>query len=160
MMKVRDAMTTDVVTLAPNMPIQEIARTFRRLNISGAPVIEDGRVIGIVTEVDLIARHARPHYPRYLPLLDAMIPMGGQREYQEMARRILGMTARDIMTEPVNTIGPDADMEELATLMVEEHANPVPVIENDRLVGIITHTDVIRTLEEAQEPAGDVGAAI
>jgi CBS domain-containing protein len=157
-MKVREAMTTDVVTLAPDTPIQEIARTFRRLNISGAPVIEDSAVIGIVTEVDLIARHARPHYPRYLPLLDARIPMGGQREYQEMARRILGMTAHDIMTEPVHTIGPDADMEELATLMVEERANPVPVIENGRLIGIITHTDVIRTLEEAQEPTtGDAG---
>jgi CBS domain-containing protein len=152
-MKARDIMTTEVVTLAPDMPIREIARTFRDRGISGAPVVEHGQVIGIVTEVDLIARHARPHYPRYLPLLDAWIPLGGQHEYHEMARRILGMTARDIMTVPVKTIDAEADLEEVATLMVENRANPVPVLENGRLVGIISHTDVIRTLEEAEEPA-------
>jgi CBS domain-containing protein len=148
-MKARDIMTSDVVTIAPDTPIREIARTFRNLAISGAPVVEGGQVIGIVTEVDLISRHARPHYPRYLPLLDARIPLGGQREYTELVRRILGMTARDIMTFPVETIDADADIEDVATLMVENRANPVPVMENGKLVGILSHTDVIRTLEEA-----------
>ena len=92
-MKARDIMTTDVVTLAPNTPIRNIARTFRRLGIPGAPVVEEGEIIGIVTEIDLIARHARPHSPLYLPLLDARIPLGGQREYREIIRRILGTTA-------------------------------------------------------------------
>ena len=157
-MKVRDIMTGNPVTLAVDTPIQEIARTFRNLGITGAPVMEEGEVIGIVTEVDLIARHARPHYPRYLPLLDARIPLGGQREYQEIVRHILGITARDIMTTPVKTIGADADVEELATLMVESKANPVPVIENGKLVGIVSHTDVIRTLE-ATPDTGNLEAA-
>lgn len=152
-MKARDIMTTDVVTLAPDTPIRYIARTFRRLGITGAPVIEGDEIIGIVTEIDLIARHARPHSPLYLPLLDAKIPVRGQREYSEIVRRIVGLTARDIMTRPVKTVDADADLEEVATLMVESKANPVPVLEGWRLVGIIGHTDLIQHLEEAAEPA-------
>ncbi len=151
-MKACDIMTTDVVTLTPDAPIRYIARTFRRLGITGAPVVEAGEIIGVVTEIDLIARHARPHSPLYLPLLDAKIPLRGQREYRETIRRIVGLTARDIMTSPAKTVAADADLEEVATLMVESKANPVPVLEEGRLVGIIGHTDLIQHLEEAMEP--------
>ena len=150
-MKARDIMTAEVITFAPDTPIREIARIFREQNISGAPIVEHGRVIGIVTEVDLIARHARPHYPRYLPLLDAMIPLGGQREYQEILRHVLGLTARDIMTTPVKSVPADAEIEDVATVMVEDRANPLPVMEGEQLVGILSHTDLIQTLAEAPE---------
>ncbi|OQA41704.1 MAG: CBS domain protein [Chloroflexi bacterium ADurb.Bin325] len=89
----------------------------------------------------------------YLPLLGAQIPLGGQREYREIVRRILGLTARDIMTTPVESVGPDTDLEEVATLMVEQKANPIPVLDEGRLVGIIGHTDLIMHLAEANEPA-------
>jgi CBS domain-containing protein len=151
-MKARELMTTDVVSLTPDAPIREIAGVFRRLGISGVPVVEGGELIGIVTELDLIARHARPHFPVYLPLLDAKIPLGGQHEYREVVRRILGLTAREIMTTPVQTVDPEADLEEVATLMVESKANPVPVLEKGKLVGIIGHTDLIRHLEEVEMP--------
>ncbi len=150
-MKARDIMTTEVITFGPDTPIRELARTFREQNISGAPIVENGQVIGIVTEVDIIARHARPHYPRYLPLLDAMIPLGGQREYQEILRHVLGLTAKDIMTTPVKTVPADAEIEDVATVMVEDRANPLPVMDGERLVGILSHTDLIQTLEEAPE---------
>jgi CBS domain-containing protein len=152
-MKARDIMTTNVLTFTPDTGISHIARVFAQSGISGAPVVENGEVIGIVTEIDLISRQARPHYPMYLPLLGAAIPLGGQREYREIVRRILGLTARDIMTSPVHTVDPEADLETVATLMVEEKANPVPVLENGRLIGIIGHTDMIVHLSEAIEPA-------
>jgi len=152
-MKARDIMTTEVITFAPDTGISHIARVFAQEGISGAPVVENGEVIGIVTELDLISRQARPHSPVYLPLLGAQIPLGGQREYREVVRRILGLTARDIMTAPVDTVGPDADLEEVATLMVENKANPIPVLDAGRLVGIIGHTDLIVHLAEATAPA-------
>ncbi len=152
-MKARDIMTTEVITFAPDTGISHIARVFAQEGISGAPVVEDGEVIGIITEIDLIARQARPHSPMYLPLLGAQIPLGGQREYREIVRRILGLTARDIMTTPVESVGPDTDLEEVATLMVEQKANPIPVLDEGRLVGIIGHTDLIMHLAEANEPA-------
>ena len=113
---------------------------------------DKGELIGIVTEIDLIARHARAHLPLYLPLLDAKIPLGRHREYRELVRRILGVTARDVMTAPVKSVDVDANLEDVATLMVESHVNPVPVLAEGKLVGIISHTDLIQHLEEAQEP--------
>jgi CBS domain-containing protein len=152
-LKARDVMTTNVITFAPDTPIREIARAFRVEGISGAPVLENGELVGIVTESDLIARHARPHTPRYLPLLDAQIPLGGQREYRELVRHILGQTARDIMTTPVKTANADDDLEDVATLMVESRANPVPIMDGERMVGVLSHTDLLRILEEFEEPA-------
>ena len=154
-MQARDVMTTNVVIVQTHTPISEIARILRTLGISGVPVMDGDTLVGIVKEVDLIARHARPHYPRYLPLLDAQIPLGGQREYQEIVRRILGTTARDIMSTPVKTCHPDADLEEVATLMVEKNANPVPVMENGRLVGIISHTDLMRAFDDLETASED-----
>jgi CBS domain-containing protein len=150
-MKAQDIMTRQVITFAPDAPIREIVRAFREKGISGAPVVENGEVIGVVTELDLIARHSEPHSPTYLPLLGAQIPLGSQHDYREIVRRIMGLTARDIMTTPVQSVEPDIDVEEVATLMVERHVNPVPVIHNRRLVGIIGHTDLIVHLEEATE---------
>jgi CBS domain-containing protein len=151
-MKARDIMTTEMVTLRPETPIREIAQTFRRLQVTGAPVVWEGEVLGVVTQIDLIARHARPHSPFYLPLLDAKIPLRGGREYREILRRILGLTAQDIMTTPAITVDAEADLEEVATLMVESKANPLPVVEEGKLVGVIGHADLIAHLEEAQEP--------
>jgi CBS domain-containing protein len=65
-------------------------------------------------------------------------------------RRILAMTARDVMTTPAQSVDVEADLEDVATLMVEEKVNPVPVLEHGKLVGIISEADLIRHLEEAQ----------
>ena len=157
-MQARDVMTTKVVIVQADTPIAEIARILRTLGISGVPVMDGDTMVGIVKEVDLIARHARPHYPRYLPLLDAQIPLGGQREYQEIVRRICGTTAHDIMSTPVKTCHPDTDVEEVATLMVEKNVNPVPVMDNGRLVGIISHTDLIRVFSELEITDEDASA--
>ncbi|HIC90376.1 MAG TPA: CBS domain-containing protein [Anaerolineae bacterium] len=92
--------------------------------------------------------------PAYIPLFDAQIFLPGERRrYEESLKHIFGTTAADIMTTPVRTISPDAQLEDLATLMVTERVNPVPVVENNRLVGIVSHTDVIRILEEIEPEA-------
>jgi CBS domain-containing protein len=62
--------------------------------------------------------------------------------------KILGTTAEEIMSEPAVTIRPDASIEDLAELMVERRMNPVPVVEEDRLVGIVSRSDIIRLMAE------------
>ncbi len=151
-MLVKEIMSKEVVSLDADTPVQGIAKTFREHNISGAPVLEDGKIIGIITGIDLIARHARIHYPRYLPFLDARIPLENPGEYKEMLRKVLGTTAKEIMTKKVVTISPDADLEELATLMVERKVNPVPVVDDGALLGIVSQADVLRVIEELEKP--------
>jgi CBS domain-containing protein len=155
-MKVADIMTKDVVTVRPDTPVGEVAQAFRSHGLSGLPVVSaEGELLGVITERDMIIRHARPHLPAFLPVLGAYIPLG-RKEYQESLRRITGVVAQDIMTTPPKTIGPDADIEELASLMVEEDINPVPVVdETGRMIGIVSHTDILQVFEDAESRLED-----
>jgi len=163
-MKVADIMTREVISVRPDMRVGQIARVFREHQLSGLPVITDeGELVGVITELDMVKRHARPQMPAFLPLLGAYLPLG-TREYKESLRRITGVVAEDIMTTPVNTISPDASLEDAATVMVSNRSNPLPVVDdNGRVVGIISRTDILGVIEEmelrrereAEEPASD-----
>jgi CBS domain-containing protein len=151
-LRVRDLMTTDVVSVAPETPVDRIARLMGEREISGLPVVDEGgHVVGIVTDLDLIARNARLEPPAYLPLLDGRIPIETPGHYRRRLRHMLGSVAKDVMTEDVVTIGPDEDVETLATLMEKRKVNPVPVVEDGRMVGIVSRADVVRLM--APEPA-------
>ncbi|MFZ2361570.1 MAG: CBS domain-containing protein [Anaerolineae bacterium] len=159
-MKVADIMTREVVSVRADMRVGQIARVFREHQLSGLPVIDaDGELVGIITELDMVKRHARPQMPAFLPLLGAYLPLG-TKDYKESLRRITGITAEDIMTTPVNTIGPDASIEDAATVMVSNRSNPLPVVdENDHMIGIISRTDILGVIEEMElrlEREGDV----
>jgi CBS domain-containing protein len=151
-MQVREIMTSEVVTVQPDTPITLVARLFREEAFSGLPVVdEEGELVGIITEVDIIARHARPHFPSYFAFLDSVIYLESPRRYRESMRHILATTARELMTSPVQTVDPEMDVQDLATLMVEKRVNPVPVLDEEgRLVGIVSHTDLLQMIEEAE----------
>jgi CBS-domain-containing membrane protein len=152
-MQAKDIMTERVLTVAPDTPVAHVARLLREKHISGAPVVDQqGRVVGIVTEIDLIKRHARVHMPIYLPFLDSPIFLEDPRRYQEDVRRVLGTNAEEIMTRKVRTASPDTNVEDLATMMVEERANPIPILDAEgALVGIVSHTDIVHLVEMAEE---------
>jgi CBS domain-containing protein len=150
-MNVADIMTREVVSVRADMRVGQIARVFREHQLSGLPVIdENGELLGIITELDMVKRHARPQMPAFLPLLGAYLPLG-TKEYKESLRRITGVTAEDIMTTPVNTISPDASVEDAATVMVSNRSNPLPVVDdNGQMVGIISRTDILAVIEELE----------
>lgn len=154
-MQAKEIMTSPVYTVSPDTPVAQIAHLLREQHISGAPVVDGaGKVVGIVTEIDLIKRHARVHFPVYLPFLDSLVFLESPRRYREDVRRVLGTTAREIMTRSVHTASPETDIEDIATLMVDERANPIPILDHSgALVGIISHTDIVRLVEQAE--AGD-----
>lgn len=150
-MNVADIMTREVISVRADMRVGQIARVFREHQLSGLPVVDqDGQLVGIVTELDMVKRHARPQMPAFLPLLGAYLPVG-TKEYKESLRRITGVTAEDIMTTPVNTISPDASVEDAATVMVSNRSNPLPVVDEDgRMIGIISRTDILAVIEDLE----------
>ena len=151
-MKVKDVMTRDVLAVRPDAHVTAVARLFREHAISGMPVVDsEGIVVGLITELDLVARHARPHFPSYFGFLDSIIYLESPRRYHESMRHILATTAGELMTAPVRTVDPDMNVQDLATLMVERNVNPVPVLDDQgHLVGIVSHTDLLKMIEQAE----------
>lgn len=146
-MKVSQIMTSDVVVAAPDTSVNAIAKLMDARRISGVPVVDrEGHVVGIVSELDLIVRNARLEPPAFFQLLDGRIPLETPAHYKKRLQHMLGTQARDVMSEQVVTIGPDQDAEALADLMVKRRVNPVPVVEGDRLVGIVSRADIIRMM--------------
>jgi len=113
--------------------------------VSGVPVVDQQvHLIGIVTETDLVVQNANVHFPTFLQILDARIYLTNTRRFEDELRKALGTIAADVMTCDVKTVKPDDDISVAATLMVDKGLNPIPVVENDKLVGIISRSDIIR----------------
>ena len=157
-MKVRDIMTTDVVSAKRGTPVNELAKLMGARDISGVPVLDDdGSVVGIVTELDMIVRNTRLDMPRFIQILDlGRIPLERRSDYEHRMQHMLGTRAEDLMSEEVVTVSPDDSVEDLAELMVKRRVNPVPVVENGKLVGIVSRADIIDMMAaETEEPAND-----
>ena len=152
-MKVRDIMTRDVLTARVDTPVHEVARLMEQRRASGIPVVDEAnRVIGIITESDLILRNTRLEPPAFFQILDGRIPLESPSHYKERLRHMLGTRAADVMTGKVVTIEPEALVEDLAALLIERRVSPIPVVENGSLVGIVGRFDIVRMM------AADVGS--
>lgn len=124
--------------------------------VSGIPVTDVANgVVGMVTELDLIVRNTRLEPPAFFPILDGRIPLETPGHYRKRLQHMLGTRAAEVMTESVVTIGPDAELEDLASLMMKERVTPVPVVENGVLVGVVSRADLIRMMSrELDDPGG------
>jgi len=142
-LRVGDVMETDWPTLGPEQTVEDAIKLFAESAISGAPVVEDGRLAGILTEGDLIFRDAEIRAPGFLDILGGVIPLGNWDEYREEALKSAGVTVGEVMTREVFTVGPEASLAEAATVMAEEGIKLLPVAEEDVLRGIVTRMDIL-----------------
>ncbi|MBF0145521.1 MAG: CBS domain-containing protein [Magnetococcales bacterium] len=143
-MKAADVMIRDVITVSPDMPVMALARFLTERKISGAPVLEDGYLVGIVTEGDLVDRIKKVHLPTLITLLDAVIPIAGERQYENDLRKAAAVTVRDIMTTDVTVVEENTSIQEIATILAEQHISLLPVVHDNHLTGIIGKRDIIR----------------
>ncbi|MGW9031202.1 CBS domain-containing protein [Streptomyces sp. NPDC055722] len=142
--KVGSVMTSDVVSAAYGTPFKEVARLLADHRISGLPVIdEDDKVIGVISETDLMARQAEtpdPFDPPRHSRLAALTPAGRRQTAKAQAR-----TAGQLMTRPPVTVHADNTIVEAARTMARSHVERLPVLdEEDRLVGIVTRRDLLQ----------------
>ncbi len=154
--RVEDIMTAEVFTVYQDATIPRIARLMYDKGISAIPVIDAGRrVVGIVTDLDLIVRNTRIDPPAFFPILEGRIPLETPGHFKKRIQHMVGTTAADVMTEHVLTVGPQEDVEALADLMVKRRLNAVPVVEGGRLVGIVARADVIRWMNRNEDGSAD-----
>jgi CBS domain-containing protein len=121
--------------------------------VPGVPVVDDGELIGIVTEADLIQREANVDSPSIVTFLDAVIVADAGTPFEEELRRVVATTAEELMTAPVISIRDVATVSELATLMLQRRINPVPVVDNDRqIIGLATRSAIVELIARLEAP--------
>lgn len=142
-----EIMTRDVVSVTPETTLREITDLLIARNISGVPVVDaHGAVVGVVSETDLINEDKRRvAIPRSLLFGVFTIPESALREAFADGETL---TANDLMTRHPYTVHEDASAREVCRALVERNINRVPVVRDNRLVGVITRTDVLRALHE------------
>lgn len=145
MLKAKDIMTTDVITVKPTTTIEDLARTLMEHNISGAPVVNDaGDLISIVTENDLISQNKRLHIPTVMRLFDAFVMLESPGKIEKEIKKMAAITVDDICTKKVITITEDTHVQDIATIMSEKKVHLIPVVEGKKIRGIIGKMDLVK----------------
>jgi CBS domain-containing protein len=135
---VRDVMTSDVMTLQDNESLVVALRKLVRRRASGAPVLDvDGRLVGVISQRDIMSWHE--HAIKELAKHSLLVP-------SEYLRRLQTERVRTVMTTSPTTIPDSASLQEVMALFRERKIHRLPVTRNDRLVGIITGSDVLLTM--------------
>lgn len=146
----RDIMNTRPVTVGPEASVTEMAALMVEKRIRCLPVVdEEGRVLGVVDEEDLVHQDARVHFPTFIHFLESYIFLPSSlKRFEKELRQAVGSKAREVMEEDVPAVDPLRSVEEIATLMLERDMEYVLVVEEGRLLGVITRADILRTIAE------------
>ncbi len=152
-MQARDVMTATVVSVRPDVPIREIARLLLEKGVSAVPVVDaSGAPIGMVSEGDLIGRNETEREARRDWWL-AMLAEGEALSPEFLANvHGSGQVARDVMSGTVVTVGEDTDVGEIARLLASYRIKRVPVVDDGRIVGIVSRADLLRALAGEASP--------
>lgn len=151
-MRARDVMVRAVVTTSPDTTVEELARLMINLRISGVPVMDrDGRLVGIVTEGDLLRRvetGTERHRPRWSEPFSSTSRLAS--EYiKSHAKRVA-----DIMTREVSSVEELATLGEIADLLEAKHIKRVPVVHDGKIVGIVSRADLLKVLASGGTKTG------
>jgi CBS-domain-containing membrane protein len=150
MITAREIMTTDVVTVSPQTEIVKAAKVLLERGINGAPVVNDqSRVVGILCQSDLVAQQKKIPLPTLFTMVGGYIPLSSNKQLEKEIRKIAALTVADAMTPNPVTVTPDTPLEKIAGLMVDKNFHTLPVVEHDRLVGVIGKEDVLKTFTQS-----------
>lgn len=149
MLTAKDIMTRNVITVTPDTTVERFANLLTEHKISGMPVLDEkSKLMGIVTENDLISRNKRLHIPTVVTIFDAIIFLGNPKKFEEEIKKMIGIKVVDICTKKVITLKEETPLIEIATIMSEKKIHLLPVMRGDELVGIVGKADLVKALAE------------
>jgi CBS domain-containing protein len=146
MLRAKDIMTRELITVSPDMEIMKAAKILLENGINGVPVVDSGKLVGILCQSDLIAQQKKLPIPSFFTLLDGFIQLESKKHFEKAFQKIAATTVADAMTPDPISVHPDTTIEELAGLMVDKNFHTVPVVDKGKLVGILGKEDILRTL--------------
>jgi CBS domain-containing protein len=151
---VADVMTANPLTARVDTPLSDVIKTLAERRISGLPVVDaEGKLVGIISEGDLMWRESGVTPPPYIMLLDSVIYLQNPARYDRDLHKALGETVGDVMTHRhLVTILPERPLREAAHLMSEHDVHRLPVVDQtQRVIGILTRGDIVRSMAAAVE---------
>lgn len=149
MLTAQDIMTREVITFSPETSVAEAARVLLEKHINGAPVVKDGRIVGILTQSDLVTQQKQLNLPSLFTIFDAVIPLTSTAKVEREMEKIAALTVGQAMTPEPVSVTPDTNIEDIAGLMVDRKLHTLPVVVDGHVVGIIGMEDILRTLAKS-----------
>jgi CBS domain-containing protein len=150
-LKIRDVMSKDPIALKPTATLREAAITLADESVGGCPVVDDqGVIIGMLSEVDILDALKTQHkelrmlMPPEITFGISFVEIIKEREALAAFKEVENRLVRDIMTKEVHAVTPEESVERAIRLMVQHKIHRIPVVEGQRLVGIVTRGDILR----------------
>ena len=135
------------LTVTPDMGVDELARLFARDHNTGAVVVDKkGRLLGVVTEGDLIAKEKNLHLPTVVSLFDSVIYLESTEHFKDGLQKMLASKVQDIYSKDPVTISPDTLLPDIASAMTESGVHFLPVMEDNRVSGVVGRREIIKAL--------------
>ena len=145
-MNIAQLMTTDVVTVRPDTSLKDVAALLSTHGISGLPVVEDGQVLGVVSEADIVFKERGP-----ARAAEGVFAKLRARKRDELTAKLDARTAGEAMTRPAVTISPRRRVAEAARIMLDRAINRLPVVDDGELIGIVTRADLVRAFNRSDK---------
>jgi CBS domain-containing protein len=147
MLKAKDIMTREIISVHPETTVIEAAQLMLAHHINGLPVVDaEGHPEGIICQSDLITQQKKIPIPSFFMLLGSAIPLQTQHNISKEVQKMAAIKVMEAMTAELITVDSESPLEEVATLMVNSNIHTLPVVDHDKLVGIIGKEDILRTL--------------
>ena len=149
MLKAQDVMTREVVAVTADTAIEDLARLLVEKRVSAVPVVEkDGRLVGIISEGDLLQRDKPLHIPTVISIFDWVLYLESSKKFEAEVKKITALKVGELCTRNVVTCSPETPVAEVAQLMVNRHVHLIPVVDKEKkVIGVVARLDVIRSLE-------------
>jgi CBS-domain-containing membrane protein len=147
MQTAKEIMSKEVITVGMKTSVSELADILWKNRISGVPVLdENGNVVSVVTESDLIDQTKKIHIPTMISILDSVIFLESSKKTEKEIKKMAGNTVEDICSMELVSVSEDTGLDEIATIMAEKSVHTLPVIQDGKLVGVIGKSDIIRSM--------------
>ena len=149
MLTAQEIMTREVVSVTVDTSLKDLAHKFMETRYSNMPVLDQaGKLVGVISETDLIEQQQPLHIPTVMAFFDGVFYLDSEKRFKEEVARVTATTVGELCRRKPVTCSPTASVREIAALMAKNKAHLLPVIENDKMIGVVARLDLIRAMEE------------
>ena len=147
MLTAQDIMTREIRTVPLGTSITELAGLFEETRYNALPVVDaEGKLVGTISQNDLVERDKPLHIPTVISIFDWVLYVESEKKFSEEVKRMAARTVDEIFLPPKATCTPDTPVDQVAAMMTEKKAYLVPVLDGDKLVGVVARLDIIRSM--------------